>query len=506
MEYLDIVDENGVPTGKIAERTAAHKQGLRHRTSHVWILRERAGKVEVLLQKRSQNQDSFPGCYDISSAGHIPAGVDFIPSALRELKEELGCSVSENELIYCGQRRFSYDGVFHGKEFHDRQVSNVYALWLDRRPEDFVLQKEELEEVRWFEFESCLRLVEKNEIPHCIYLEELQMLLPEVRKRERLCILVTPPVTEEEKQQLLQAAPGQKFFFTEKPEVTEEQLRRADIILGNLQSPLQLKKCENLKWIQLNNAGTEGYCEPGLLPEGAQLANATGAYGMAISEHMIGCLFALRKKLLLYWDNQKAHCWHSEGHVKVIERSNVLVIGCGDIGMTFGRKMNALGCRVSGIRRIVSKKSDFPEWIEVMYGMDSLEELLPKADIVAMSLPGNASTYHVLSRERIALLSDNAVVLNVGRGTAIDTDALADALYTGKIAGAALDVTDPEPLPPDHRLWNAPNLLITPHVSGGFSLPETLEKIVRLFADNLERYFAGQPIENLVNLQTGYRE
>lgn len=295
MEYLDIVDENGVPTGKTAERTAAHKQGLRHRTSHVWILRERAGKVEVLLQKRSQNKDSFPGCYDISSAGHIPAGVDFIPSALRELKEELGCSVSENELIYCGQRRFSYDGVFHGKEFHDRQVSNVYALWLDRRPEDFVLQKEELEEVRWFEFESCLRLVEKNEIPHCIYLEELQMLLPEVRKRERLCILVTPPVTEEEKQQLLQAAPGQKFFFTEKPELTEEQLRRADIILGNLQSPLQLKKCENLKWIQLNNAGTEGYCEPGLLPEGAQLANATGAYGMAISEHMIGCLFALRK-------------------------------------------------------------------------------------------------------------------------------------------------------------------------------------------------------------------
>ena len=128
MEYLDIVDENGVPTGKIAERTAAHKQGLRHRTSHVWILRERAGKVEVLLQKRSQNKDSFPGCYDISSAGHIPAGVDFIPSALRELKEELGCSVSENELIYCGQRRFSYDGVFHGKEFHDRQVSKRGAF------------------------------------------------------------------------------------------------------------------------------------------------------------------------------------------------------------------------------------------------------------------------------------------------------------------------------------------------------------------------------------------
>lgn len=90
MEYLDIVDENGVPTGKIAERTAAHKQGLRHRTSHVWILRERAGKVEVLLQKRSQNKDSFPGCYDISSAGHIPAGVDFIPVCAAGVKGRTG--------------------------------------------------------------------------------------------------------------------------------------------------------------------------------------------------------------------------------------------------------------------------------------------------------------------------------------------------------------------------------------------------------------------------------
>ena len=137
--------------------------------------------------------------------------------------------------------------------------------------------------------------------------------------------------------------------------------------------------------------------------------------------------------------------------------------------------------------------------------MDSLEELLPKADIVAMSLPGNASTYHVLSRERIALLSDNAVVLNVGRGTAIDTDALADALYAGKIAGAALDVTDPEPLSADHRLWNAPNLLITPHVSGYFHLPETLNRMVRIAAENISRCRAGRPYLNAVNLETGYR-
>ncbi|MDO4294416.1 MAG: D-2-hydroxyacid dehydrogenase [Eubacteriales bacterium] len=220
---------------------------------------------------------------------------------------------------------------------------------------------------------------------------------------------------------------------------------------------------------------------------------------------MIGCLFALQKKLLLYRDNQREHRWHSEGHVRVIEGSSVLVIGCGDIGSCFGRKMYALGCRVTGIRRRVPQKKDWPDWADGIFGMDQLERLLPEADIVALSLPGGADTRHTLSRERIGLLRRSAVVLNVGRGSAVDTEALADALFEGRIAGAALDVTDPEPLPAGHRLWDAPNTLITPHVSGGFSLPETLEQIVELFARNLERYLAGEPLQNLVDIKTGYR-
>lgn len=316
-------------------------------------------------------------------------------------------------------------------------------------------------------------------------------------------ILVTPPVNDRQKEKLLGAAPGHNFVFHEKPDVTEEDLRKADIILGNLADPQQLAYCENLKWIQLNNAGTEGYCVPGRIPAGAKLANATGAYGLAISEHMIGCLFELRKKLHLYYRNQMAHLWKSEGFVDVVEGSRVLVIGLGDIGVAFGKKMKALGCQVYGIKRRVGDK---PEWLDGLYGMEALDSLLPEADVVAMSLPGNSSTYHVLSRERIALMKENAVVINVGRGTAIDTDALSDALYAGKIRGAALDVTDPEPLPIEHPIWDAPNALITPHVSGGFALPETLEQIVDLFAQNLKRYLAGEEIGNLVNMETGYKE
>ena len=175
-EILDVVDERGEPTGTKVPRTLAHRLGIRHRTAHVWLLRRREGQVEILLQKRSREKDSYPGCYDISSAGHIPAGVGYIPSAMRELKEELGCEAHPEELCFCGQRRFAFRKEFHGLPFYDRQVSNVYSLWRDMEPEEFALQRSEVSEVRWFRFSECLRLVQENGIPHCIYLEELELI------------------------------------------------------------------------------------------------------------------------------------------------------------------------------------------------------------------------------------------------------------------------------------------------------------------------------------------
>ena len=176
MELLDIVDENGLPTGETTDRATAHREGLRHRTAHLWLLRRRQGLVELLLQRRSMEKDSYPGCYDISSAGHIPAGVDFIPSALRELKEELGLAARPEELIFCGVRRFEYRDTFHGQPFHDNQVSRVYALWRDVEPEALTLQADEVASVRWMAYEDCLNGVKENTFPNCIRLDELEML------------------------------------------------------------------------------------------------------------------------------------------------------------------------------------------------------------------------------------------------------------------------------------------------------------------------------------------
>ena len=177
MELLDIVDENGIPTGEVVEREKAHREGVRHRTSHVWIARKRDGRVEILLQKRSQDKDSHPGCYDIYSAGHIPAGVDFIPSALRELKEELGIEANPEELIYCGVRKGMYEDVFYGRRFVDNQISNVYLLWKnDLEIEEYTIQESEIESICFMEFEDCYEAVAKRQIPNCIALMELDML------------------------------------------------------------------------------------------------------------------------------------------------------------------------------------------------------------------------------------------------------------------------------------------------------------------------------------------
>ena len=180
-EWLDIVDENREPTGGIVERSIAHREGIRHRTAHVWLARIRDGKVQVLLQKRSLEKDSHPGCFDMSSGGHIPAGVDYVPSAIRELEEELGVKTGGEELLYCGTRRFYRKDWFHGRPFVDNQVSRVYLLWKD--PECFSLQETEVDQVCWMDFEACKRAVEENTIKHCIALEELQMIEPQLSAR-----------------------------------------------------------------------------------------------------------------------------------------------------------------------------------------------------------------------------------------------------------------------------------------------------------------------------------
>ena len=175
-EFLDIVNEDGQPTGEIIDRETAHAKGILHRTSHLWLARRKDGKVQILLQKRAEHKSSFPGCYDISSAGHIPVGDGYLKSAIRELEEELGVTAEEKDLIYCGDRKVIWDDVFFGKPFHDRQISRVFLLWLDREESTFTLQEAEVGGVLWMNFEECYDGVKKGSFENCISLEELDII------------------------------------------------------------------------------------------------------------------------------------------------------------------------------------------------------------------------------------------------------------------------------------------------------------------------------------------
>ena len=314
-------------------------------------------------------------------------------------------------------------------------------------------------------------------------------------------ILVTIPTEERHRKMLEAQAPGAEFLYRAAQEVTPELAHEMNIILGNVK-PAVLAGTEKLRLLQLNSAGTDGYLADGVLPEKAVLTNATGAYGLAISEHMLGMLLELQKKLHLYMKNQAEEVWKDEGCVRSVYGSVVLVLGLGDIGSEFARRVKALGAYVIGIRRTKAQK---PEFVDELYQMDALDECLKRADVAAMSLPGTKETYQIMNRKRLEGMKKGAILLNVGRGNAVETEALCDLLESGYLGGAGLDVTDPEPLPAGHRLWKAPNLVLTPHISGLYHLQETHERILRIAAENLQAFLAGEPLKNVVDWETGYR-
>lgn len=313
-------------------------------------------------------------------------------------------------------------------------------------------------------------------------------------------ILTVIPFNDEQKIRLETLNVGGKTTYTTPTDAVDAELADAEVIIGNI-PPEKLKICKSLKWLQLNSAGADNYIK--LMPTGVALTNASGAYGLAISEHLLGMLFEIKKKLYLYRDNQNKHIWQSAGTVTSIEDACVLVVGMGDIGGDFARKVKALGAYIIGVKRTPSAK---PDYCDELYTAESLAELVPRADVIALSLPSNKQTAHIFDREMLSRTKKGSIILNVGRGSAIDTEAMCDLLEQGHFEGVGLDVTDPEPLPENHRLWDIPNAVVTPHVSGFFHLPQTLDRIVNISLDNLERYVNGDKLKNIVDYNTGYRK
>ena len=221
------------------------------------------------------------------------------------------------------------------------------------------------------------------------------------------------------------------------------------------------------------------------------------------SEHMLGLTFDLIRRLNQYHANQAEHVWKAMGNIISVEGSTILVLGLGDIGGDYARKVHALGAHVIGVRRTNRNK---PDYLDEQHTMDDLDMLLGRADIVAMVLPGGSATNHIMDERRLRLMKKGAYLINVGRGNAIDPAALKAVLKDGHLGGCGLDVTEPEPLPPEDELWAMDHVVITPHVAGNFFLAEAFERIVKIAGENLKAWASGEELKNVVDFSTGYRK
>lgn len=310
------------------------------------------------------------------------------------------------------------------------------------------------------------------------------------------------PLTPAQEEAFRAAAPGIRHIFrpvedgrfSARPPA--EELAQATVILGCAE-PASLVHAERLKWLQTWSAGVDPYLRPGVFPAGVMLTSAVGAYGPSVSEHLTAMLLSLMKRLPAYRDAQHRAHWEDLGGVRSILGASVLVAGCGDIGSAFAQRMKALGAgRVVGLRRDASKGA--PGFDEIR-PMSELDALLPGADVFCLVLPHTPETAGLVNADRLGRMKKGSLLLNAGRGTAVDCAALAAALDAGGLWGAGMDVTDPEPLPADHPLWRCPNALVTPHVAGVFNhMDYTFQYILELCRDNLGRYLRGEALRNRV--------
>ncbi len=288
---------------------------------------------------------------------------------------------------------------------------------------------------------------------------------------------------------------GYDYRFVLPKNVTDEDLEWAEIIVGQ-PTDEQIAKAPHLKWIQTSSAGVNSYLD---LKEGILLSNAYGAYGPGIAEYLTACVLAAEKNLYGYDALQKEHLWKDLPYGPGIPNMNILSIGMGSIGSEFLKRMHALGAACYGVKR---HPGETPDYAEAVYSTEEVDEILPEMDVVALSLPETPDTVKFLDSRRLPLLKKGSILLNVGRGTAIDTDALVK--NAGRFREIFLDVTDPEPLPKDHPLWDLHNVHITPHISGRYMNPLHYHRVLHVILSNLRNAKEGKPLLHTVSRSLGY--
>ena len=253
-----------------------------------------------------------------------------------------------------------------------------------------------------------------------------------------------------------------------------------------------------LRWYHTVSAGVENMPLPELAQRGIVLTNNSGSYDIQIAEHLLAFVFAASRQLHRYRDNQRAREWKEEQH-RELRDATIVVYGMGSIGGEIARLAGAVGMRVIGVRR---KAGPSEPGVDRVVAADRLAEVVGEADYLAIAAPLTSATRGAISRDVISRMKPTAWIVNIARGAIVDEPAMIEALQAKRIGGAALDVFTTEPLPKESPLWAIENVIITPHHAG--SSPRVRERTLALFAENLRRYKAGEPLINRVDFEVGY--
>ena len=291
------------------------------------------------------------------------------------------------------------------------------------------------------------------------------------------------------------------FFTPDQFDEARECLQHCEVLYAH--SPDLLRAAPpSLKWYCCAYAGVDPYCkDPSLFANPDCMLTNTNGYGVTIAEHVVMVTLMLLRRMPEYEAIVRSRGWENQLPIRSIRGKTFTLLGTGNIGVNIAQRLRGMGAAgIVGLNRSGRPVEGFDE----IHPIARLDQVLPDAEFLIMSLPGTPETVHILNRARIGLLPQGGCVVNVGRGTAIEQEPLMEALNSGHLAGAALDVMDPEPLPRDHPLWETKNLILTPHVSGNMTLDYTRDVNVEMFCADLLRYGRGEPLAQLVDRKRGY--
>ncbi|PCL91008.1 D-2-hydroxyacid dehydrogenase [Paenibacillus lautus] len=314
-------------------------------------------------------------------------------------------------------------------------------------------------------------------------------------------IVAIHDLTAEQQQKIKEIAPDYDLLVTKAKELTGSIVRNAEIMIGwsrSMQDEV-LSADSKLKWIQAWSAGVDKMPLRELEGKGIQLTNASGVHSVPITEHIFAMILAFNRNLHLAIRQQSNNKWDTSGTFTELAGKTIVIVGVGQIGSHTARVAQAFGMRTVGVRN--SGKSD-PN-VESMYKVDQLDEALAQGDYIVNILPLTDETRGLFNTARFSAMKDSAFFVNVGRGQTVVTADMVQALQSGALAGAGLDVFEEEPLPADHPLWNLDNVIMTPHMAG--DTDRYGERAVDIFLENLKHYVNGEPLSrNVIDYSKSY--